>query len=283
MRNSGREPIYRPATKRQKGFAGNDLRDTWFKTTPSFNTLMQPLAKQRTNDLGCPQTSLERPKGRILIVDDDYALQRVLHNTFAAAGYDVAAAASGEGALSLERIGRHDIVLLSLRIPGMIGMSGMEICRELRRQSPRLAILIVTVSDTDDEMIAALDAGADDYIAKPFQMRELMARVRAEGRRVKALTGPGVAPLRAGEIELNPMSRLVYKAKKQVHLTPKEFDLLDYLMAHTGMLIDHGQLLYLRTFVRQLRKKLEEDAGAPMHILTRSYFGYRFVADSTKT
>ncbi len=228
----------------------------------------------------------EKPEGRILIVDDDYSLRRVLQSTFFMAGFDVTGTASGEEALAVARAVRYDIVLLSLRIPGR---SGIEICRELRRRFPRLAILILTVSETEDEKIEALDAGADDYITKPFRMNELMARVRAASRRAKTLIGVSDEAIRIGDIELQPANRLVYKSNSAVHLTPKEFDLLHHLMAHAGVPIPHSQLLsavwgadyvdrveYLRTIVRQLRKKLGDDLRAPKYIMTRSYVGYQF-------
>ncbi len=194
--------------------------------------------------------------------------------------------------LRWQRVVRYDVVLLDLRMPGK---NGIETCRDLRRQFPRLAILILTVSETEDEKVEALDSGADDYITKPFQMRELTARVRAAARRVKTPQGESDATIRVGEIELHPARRLVYKSKNLVHLTPKEFDLLHFLMAHTGMPITHARLLsavwgaeyvnqveYLRTFVRQLRKKLEVDAGSPKYILTDSYVGYRFLGEENK-
>ena len=236
-----------------------------------------------------PSGASDRRVGRVLIVDDDYSLRRVLHKTLFSTGFDVTEAATGEEALALARVVRYDVVLLDLRMPGK---GGIEICRELRRHFPRVAILILTVSDAEDEKVAALDSGADDYITKPFQMRELTARVRAAARRVKMPPGPSDAPIRIGDIELLPSRRLVYKSKTKVHLTPKEFDLLHYLMSHTGRPITHAKLLatewgvecisqveYLRTFVRQLRKKLEYDAGDPKYILTDSYVGYRFLAE----
>jgi two-component system KDP operon response regulator KdpE len=234
--------------------------------------------------------SLEKPSdkraGRVLIVDDDYSLRRVLHTTLFSSGFDVNEASTGEEALAIARVVRYDVILLDLRMPGK---GGLEICRELRRQFPRVAILILTVSDEEDEKVAALDSGADDYITKPFQMRELAARVRSAVRRVKTPHGDGDGTIRIGEIELNPARRLVHKSKSQVHLTPKEFDLLHFLMANMGRPLTHAKLLatvwgaecvnqveYLRTFVRQLRKKLEDDAGDPKYILTDSYVGYRF-------
>lgn len=163
-------------------------------------------------------------------------------------------------------------------------------------QLPHLSILILTIGETEDETVEAFDSGADDYIAKPFHMRELKARLRSAMRRAKTPLGTSEAPIRDGEIELRPTSRLVFKSNKQVHLTPKEFDVLHYLMAHGGVAITHARLLsavwgtdymerakYLRTFVRQLRKNLEEDATAPKYILTHSYIGYRLVGDENKT
>jgi two-component system KDP operon response regulator KdpE len=236
-----------------------------------------------------PSETPDRRVGRVLIVDDDYSLRRVLHTTLFSTGFDVTEAASGEDALALARVLRYDVVLLDLRMPGR---GGIEICRELRRQFPRVAILILTVTDAEDEKVVALDSGADDYITKPFQMRELTARVRAAARRVKTPHGEVDATIRIGDIELHPTRRLVYKSKTQVHLTPKEFDLLHCLMSHTGRPMTHAKLLatvwgaecinqveYLRTFVRQLRKKLEDDAGEPKYILTDSYVGYRFLAE----
>jgi two-component system KDP operon response regulator KdpE len=251
-----------------------------------------PYMQPKTDPPGLSGKPSEKPEGRILIVDDDYALRRVLHTTLFSAGFDVAEAASGEEALALARVVRYDVVLLDLRMPGK---SGIETCRELRRLFPRLAILILTVSETEDEKVEALEAGADDYITKPFQMRELTARVRSAARRVKTPQGESDSIIRVGEIELHPARRLVYKSKNLVHLTPKEFDLLHFLMAHTGMPITHARLLsavwgaeyvnqveYLRTFVRQLRKKLEDDAGSPKYILTDSYVGYRFLGDENR-
>jgi two-component system KDP operon response regulator KdpE len=258
------------------------MSTAWFAREPHST-----VSPHKMENSGTGEKLSEKPEGRILIVDDDYALRRVLHTTLFSAGFDVGEAATGEEALALARVVRYDVILLDLRMPGK---SGIETCRELRRQFPRLAILILTVSDAEDEKVEALDSGADDYVTKPFQMRELTARVRAAARRVKTPQSEGDTTIRIGEIELHPARRLVYKSKSPVHLTPKEFDLLHYLMAHTGMPITHARLLsavwgseyvnqveYLRTFVRQLRKKLEDDAGTPKYILTDSYVGYRFL------
>jgi two-component system KDP operon response regulator KdpE len=148
---------------------------------------------------------------------------------------------------------------------------------------------MLTVRDSEEDKVAALDAGADDYITKPFHVRELAARIRAAVRRSCASTTDPDAIIRIGNIELDPARRLVRKAGGPVHLTPKEFDLLRYLMAHAGLPMMHARLLhavwgpeyggeleYLRTFVRQLRKKIEDDPAEPAYLLTDSHIGYRF-------
>jgi len=147
----------------------------------------------------------------------------------------------------------------------------------------------LTVRDSEDDKVTALDAGADDYVTKPFQMRELAARIRAAVRRSSDSEADPDAVIRIGNIELDPARRLVLKGGEPVRLTPTEFDLLRYLMAHAGLPITHARLLqavwgpeyggeleYLRTFVRLLRKKLEEDPAAPVYLLTDSHVGYRF-------
>jgi two-component system KDP operon response regulator KdpE len=153
-----------------------------------------------------------------------------------------------------------------------------------------LAILMLTVRESEDDKVTALDAGADDYITKPFHIRELAARVRAAVRRSAASQADSDEIIQIGDIDLDPARRLVRKAGEPVHLTPKEFDLLHFLMAHAGLPITHvrllhavwgpeygGELEYLRTFVRQLRKKLEDDPAEPEYLLTDSHIGYRFV------
>jgi two-component system KDP operon response regulator KdpE len=244
----------------------------------------------KTNSTVSMERANERAEGKILIVDDDYALRRVLHTTLFSAGFDVTEASSGEEALALARAVQYDVVLMDLRMPGK---SGVESCRELRQQFPRIAILILTVNDDEDQKVEALDAGADDYITKPFQAKELTARVRANARRVRAPHVERDASIHIGEIDLHPARRLVHKSGQPIRLTPKEFDVLHFLMAHAGMPITHARLLgavwgseyvnqveYLRTFIRQLRKKLEDDAAAPKYILTDSYVGYRFESDT---
>jgi two-component system, OmpR family, KDP operon response regulator KdpE len=225
-------------------------------------------------------------QGKVLIVDDEPSIRRAIRTTFGTLGFDIAEAVNGEQALPLLRSANFDAVLLDVNMPGM---GGLEACREIRRQFPRLAVLMLTVRDNEDDKVEALDAGADDYVTKPFPVRELVARVRAAVRRSHAPVGNGNVVIAIGDITLDPARRLVQKNGQAVHLTPKEFDLLFYLMKHAGLPMMHARLLsavwgpeygneleYLRTFIRQLRKKLEDDAAHPQYLLTDSHIGYRF-------
>jgi two-component system KDP operon response regulator KdpE len=224
--------------------------------------------------------------GRILIVDDDASVRRALHITLQTVGFSTSEASGGEEALMLAGTAKYDVVLLDMNMPGL---DGVETCRQLRRLLPRIAILMLTVRDGEDDKVQALEAGADDYVTKPFHIRELTARVRAAVRRAQALEGNTNAIIRIGDIELDPTRRMVRKVATLIHLTPKEFDLLHHLMAHAGLPITHRRLLnaiwgleygdeieYLRTYVRQLRKKIEDDPGNPRYLLTDLQIGYRF-------
>jgi two-component system KDP operon response regulator KdpE len=205
-------------------------------------------------------------------------------------GFTVVEAARGEEALSLVRVTRLDAVLLDVDMPGM---GGMEACRAIRHAVARLPILMLTVMDSEDDKVLALDAGADDYITKPFQLRELTARLRSAVRRRNAQDSDRDRPIRLGQIELDPVKYRVQKSGRSIHLTPKEFEMLHYLMMHAGEPIPHARLLksvwgaeygdeleYLRTFVRQLRKKIEDDPRHPQYLLTDAYIGYRFADKS---
>jgi len=225
-------------------------------------------------------------QGTILVVDDDSSTRRALRVTLSGMGFTVVEAARGEEALSLARVTWFDAVLLDVDMPGM---GGVEACRCIRHAVARLPILMLTVMDSEDDKVLALDAGADDYITKPFQVRELAARLRSAVRRRNALDANRDARLRYGQIELDPVKYRVQKSGRAIHLTPKEFDVLHYLMMHAGEPIPHARLLksvwgpeygneleYLRTFVRQLRKKIEDDPQNPQYLLTDAYVGYRF-------
>ncbi len=240
-----------------------------------------------------PQSAYSSPgasgQAAVLIVDDDVAVRRALHTTLQTLGFTMSEASSGEEALALARAASYDVVLLDMN---MSGMDGLETCRQFRRLLPRIAILMLTVRDREEDKVEALEAGADDYITKPFHIRELTARVRAAVRRVQTVEGASSAKIHIGQIELDPARRQVLKAGALIHLTPKEFDLLHYLMAHAGLPITHSRLLnavwgpeyggeveYLRTFVRQLRKKIEDDPATPHYLLTDIQIGYRFRED----
>ncbi len=225
-------------------------------------------------------------QGTVLVVDDDSATRRALRVTLSSLGFTVVEAARGEEALSLVRVTWFDAVLLDVDMPGM---GGVEACRSIRHAIARLPILMLTVMDSEDDKVLALDAGADDYITKPFQLRELTARLRSAVRRRNTQDDNRDAPIRLGQLELDPVKYRVQKAGRSIHLTPKEFEMLHYLMMHAGEPIPHARLLksvwgpeygneleYLRTFVRQLRKKIEDDPRNPVYLLTEAYVGYRF-------
>jgi two-component system KDP operon response regulator KdpE len=232
-------------------------------------------------------------QGTILVVDDDGATQRALRVTLSGLGFTVVEAARGEEALSLARVMWFDAVLLDVDMPGM---GGVEACRSIRHAVARLPILMLTVMDSEDDKVLALDAGADDYITKPFQVRELTARLRSAVRRRNTQDANRDAPIRHGQLELDPVKYRVLKSGRAIHLTPKEFEVLHYLMMHAGEPIPHARLLksvwgpeygneleYLRTFIRQLRKKIEDDPRTPRYLLTDAYVGYRFNEQQTES
>jgi two-component system KDP operon response regulator KdpE len=224
--------------------------------------------------------------GRLLIVEDDSALRRSLRTTLGVLGFDVNEAGNGEDALVSVRTAGYEAVLLDINMPGI---GGIETCRRIRQVSTRLPILMLTVRDSEDDKVEALEAGADDYVTKPFQTRELTARIRAAIRRFRAPERPAELPIIIGGITLDPVRRRVERAGIELHLTPREFDGLHFLMAHAGRPVTHARLLavlrgpgfgnersYLRVLIGQLRKKLEDDAANPTYLLTDSYIGYRF-------
>jgi two-component system KDP operon response regulator KdpE len=225
-------------------------------------------------------------QGTVLIVEDDLSLRRILRTTLTAQGFDVGEAGTGEEALLRLRMVDYEVILLDMNMPGM---GGIETCRHIRLSYTRLPILMLTVRDSEDDKVYALNSGADDYITKPFQMRELTARVSSAIRRFRAPETPKEEPLTVGPITLDPARRNVTKASIPVHLTPREFDVLRLLMENAGKPLPHVKLLatvwgpeysehreYLRVLMNNLRKKLESDPANPEYLLTDSYIGYRF-------
>ena len=230
-----------------------------------------------------------QPAIRILVVDDESAIRRALRPPLMELGFQVAEASRGEEALQVLQVLRgatYDAVLLDINMPGI---GGIETLRRIRTFAPRLPVLMLTVRDEEEDKVEALDAGADDYVTKPFSTRELIARIRSAVRRVRAPARPEDAPIEIGEIRLEPLKRRVTKRGAPVKMTRKEFDILYCLMSRAGRVVTYAKLLtavwgvecreeveYLRTFVRQLRKKIEDDPSKPLYLLTDVYVGYRF-------
>ncbi len=226
-------------------------------------------------------------KHRILIVDDEPQITRVLRTSLTSHGYSVRSAADGESALETYGDWHPDLVITDLSIPNL---NGIELCRRLRKLSA-VPIVVLSVKGEEKTKVEALDAGADDYVTKPFGMDELLARIRAALRRTsETQTDDGaLTVLETGDFRVDLEARSVTLAGRQVHLTPKEYDLLVYLIRHPGKVLTHRTLLaavwggnyveqteYLRVFIGQLRKKIEIDSGSPRYILTEPWIGYRF-------
>ncbi len=223
--------------------------------------------------------------GRILVVDDEPQIRRTMRTTLTGAGYEVADARSGEEALEKLREFRPDLVLLDINMPGMGGLAA---CRALRSDSP-VAIIMLTVRDSEATKVEALDAGADDYVTKPFGMPELLARIRASLRRLPVSAHSAATRMRVGPVEIDFGARTVSNGAVTTHLTPKELDLLRYLILHVNQAVPHRQLLqavwgpdygdqvdYLRVFIKNLRKKIEVNPESPEFITTEPWVGYRF-------
>jgi len=226
---------------------------------------------------------MTEPK-RILVVDDEPQITRVLRTSLSSHGYDIRVANDGETALEIMKDWSPDMVITDLAMPNM---DGLELCRRIRAKR-EIPILILSVRGEERTKVKALDAGADDYVTKPFGIEELLARVRANLRRVrKDESEPPQIEL--GDFRIDLDARTVEVKKRLVHLTPKEFDLLVYMARHPGKVVTHRTLLgavwggesteqveYLRVFVGQLRKKLEPTASSPRYIVTEPWVGYRF-------
>jgi two-component system KDP operon response regulator KdpE len=222
----------------------------------------------------------------VLVVDDEAALRKTMRTSLAASGFSVGEAGTGLDALAAIRQRRFDLVLLDVNMPGM---SGLEACRQIRISAPRTGIVMVTVRDSEDDKVQALEAGADDYVTKPFRFRELIARLKAVLRRIYAEPGPPHGTLQSGDLKMDIDHRLLWKRGEELRLSPKEFDLLSFMWRNIGAPLTHAKLLhgvwgpeygneleYLRTYVRMLRKKIEDDPAKPQYILTEPWVGYRF-------
>ncbi|HEY6945023.1 MAG TPA: response regulator transcription factor [Candidatus Acidoferrum sp.] len=219
----------------------------------------------------------------ILVVDDEPQIRRVLRSTLSTQGYVITEAKTGEEALESLRKERPDLVLLDVNMPGMGGVAA---CREIRRASDA-PIIMLTVRNAERDKVAALDAGADDYVVKPFGIEELLARIRSALRRYSS--GDTLPPFVSKDMTIDFEARQVTVRDDNVHLTPKEYDVLKHLVANQGKPLTHRRLLQavwgpdygeetesLRVVINQLRKKLEADPAHPKYILTEPWVGYRF-------
>jgi two-component system, OmpR family, KDP operon response regulator KdpE len=226
-------------------------------------------------------------KSSVLVVDDEFALRKALHTSLSVSGFAVEEARNGVEAVGTVQRHPFDLVLLDVNMPGM---SGIDACRKIREISPHAGIVMVTVRDLEEDQVRALDAGADDYVTKPFRLRELVARLRAVlRRRTRRQEGPKSEVLQAGDVKIDLQKRLLWKGEEAVRLTPTEFDLLAIMMKHAGTPLTHVTLLrsvwgaecsneadYLRVYVNRLRKKIENNPAEPKYILTEPSVGYRF-------
>jgi two-component system, OmpR family, KDP operon response regulator KdpE len=222
---------------------------------------------------------------RILVVDDEPQITRVLRTSLSSQGYDIRVANDGETALEIMKDWTPDLVITDLSMPNM---DGLQLCRRLR-PSTRIPIIVLSVRGEERTKVQALDAGADDYVTKPFGIEELLARVRANLRRTPVSESEQASAIDVGDFHIDLAAHKVTVRRKEVHLTPKEFDLLTYLARHAGKVVTHRALLsaiwggqsteqveYLRVFVGQLRKKLETESSSPRYIVTEPWVGYRF-------
>jgi len=220
----------------------------------------------------------------ILVVDDEPQITRVLRTSLSAQGYDIRIANSGEMALEIMKDWSPNLIITDLSMPSI---DGVQLCRAVRAVS-HVPILVLSVRDQERQKVEALDAGADDYVTKPFGMSELLARVRANLRRISTESEPE-AVIEIGDFRIDTAAHKVTVRRREVRLTPKEFELLVYMARRPGKVINHRTLLgaiwggqsteqveYLRVFVGQLRKKLEPDASSPRYIVTEPWVGYRF-------
>lgn len=224
-------------------------------------------------------------EGRILVVDDDPQLRRVMRGALTKQGYIIADARTGEMALEKVRAERYDLVILDRNMPGI---GGVEACRLIREHSD-IGIIMLTVRKTESERIEALDAGADDYVTKPFSMPELLARIRANLRRVPLSPRQGPQIVAFDGIHVDLGSHHLSIDGRDVRLTPKQFEVLRYLVTNPNVATPHAKILqavwgpdygneieYLHVVINQLRKRLEPEPSKPRYIITEPWFGYRF-------
>jgi two-component system, OmpR family, KDP operon response regulator KdpE len=229
--------------------------------------------------------SAETGKGNILVVDDEPQITRVLKTTLSSQGYATRTAGDGREALQAMKDWTPDLVITDLSMPNM---DGLALCRHIREQS-QVPIIVLSVKGEERTKVEALDAGADDYVTKPFNINELLARVRAGLRRITAARQPETKSIEIGDFQIDLEKHAVRVKNRDVRLTPKEFDLMVHLARNPGKVITHRVLLaavwgansveqpeYLRVFVGHLRKKLEADESAPRYIVTEPWVGYRF-------
>ena len=222
---------------------------------------------------------------RILVVDDEPQITRVLRTSLSSQGYDLRVANDGETALEIMKDWTPDLVITDLSMPNM---DGLELSRRIRAKLS-VPIIVLSVKGEERTKVQALDAGADDYVTKPFGMEELLARVRANLRRISTTASEAPAVIEAGDFLIDQSAHKVMVRGREVHLTPKEFELLTYLARNPNKVVTHRALLaavwggnsteqveYLRVFVGQLRKKLESATNSPRYILTEPWVGYRF-------
>ena len=226
--------------------------------------------------------------GRVLVVDDEPQIRRSLRVTLRANGYEVDEAATGEAALDVVAVSPPLLVILDLSLPDI---NGVEVTRRIREWT-RVPIVILSVRGDDDAKVRALDAGADDYVTKPFSVLELLARMRVALRHSAANAEAGSGVVVSGNVEIDLTRRIVRRGGAEVHLTPTEYGLLRFLAQHAERVVTHGQLLRsvlgpgyedavgsLRVFITNLRKKLETDPSEPRLIVTEPGVGYRFKVD----
>ena len=223
-------------------------------------------------------------RARILVVDDDPQIRRVMRTTLESQGYEIEEAGSAEKALEFVQSEKYDLILLDINLPGK---TGVEACREIRTTSS-VPIIMLTIRDASEDKIEALDAGAQDYVTKPFTMGEMLARIRSVLRRTASPARPHLMHLQLDDVEIDFEARRVIIAGKHVRLTAKEFDLLLYLASNANRTVTHRELLrevwgaehvddrkYLRVFVNRLRNKIETSPGEPKFLMTEPFVGYR--------